>query len=198
MRHVLTAAMGLVTLALTFVLAATILAPRLVPSAIIDQTAGEGPVAAARPQGDSGTPAVIGAAGGESKEATNVELTREELNLTSVTREHAEFFTYMLGKARVTIPLNEVRRIEMDGDKVRVTGLDDCVLEGMADADAGYAVSGFHGNARFEAGLMSLRSVEFPSHAHSWRHCPLCSTDYRDPDWLYCPKDRTELVEKGE
>jgi hypothetical protein len=145
------------------------------------------------PPADPGDRARICVAWDKPREMTSLELTRDEPGLMSVAREPTGTYTFLVGKGRVSIPLRDVRKIEVEENQVRVTAVDGRAMEGIADERAGYSLSGFLMDAKVDLPLRDVRSVEFLHAPAAEGPCPHCGRIHRNPEWRCCPFDGRRL-----
>ncbi|MCU0723141.1 MAG: hypothetical protein MUC63_05950 [Planctomycetes bacterium] len=144
--------------------------------------------------GAPGSWARVKAAGERPQELSGVALVRDDLGVMSVDRAETGEFTFFAGKGKVSVPFGKIRRIDVDGVRVRVTGADGRVMEGTADARAAYSIAGFLSDQKTDTALRIVESAEFrhPPEGEGPR-CGSCGKPLGDPAWRYCPFDGKRL-----
>jgi hypothetical protein len=145
------------------------------------------------PEGEQGPRARILSLGEGPRDMVGAMLMRDESGLMSVSRVPAEAFAFFVGKARVSAPFRGIRKIEVDEDRVRVTGVDGCVMEGTADDKANYSIAGFTKDLKADVPMRDVRSVEFRHSPPKEPVCGSCGRVVGGPEWRYCPYDGKRL-----
>jgi len=145
-----------------------------------------------RAQG-SGIQAVVTQIGGEKTVVEEILFRKEELGILSLTKVPASTYILMRGKARISVMVTEIQRIEFDNEVVRIMGIDGQTLEGSMDQNTHYFLAGNVAFGGFEVDLADVRSIEFKHPKATQNLCPACNRLYINPSWKYCPHDGAKL-----
>jgi hypothetical protein len=143
----------------------------------------------------SGILALVSQIEGEKTEVKDALFMEEKLGILSLTKDPSSSYTFLRGRANVTVQLHQIQRMEFDSEKVRIKGIDGKTIEGDIDKNRRYFLTGQLSFGAFEVEISDVRSLEFTHPKVQQKVCPSCNRLYIDPDWKYCPYEGAKLNE---
>ncbi|MHC5079718.1 MAG: hypothetical protein ACYTHN_11905 [Planctomycetota bacterium] len=141
----------------------------------------------------SGIKAIIIQVEGERTEVEDIEFREEKLGIISLTKVPTNEYAILRGKAKITIHLSKIQRIDFDGKVARIKGVAGETLEGEVNEDAQYFLFGTVGFGKFELKMTDVRSIELVHPKEPQKFCNSCNRLFVRSDWQYCPYDGAKL-----
>lgn len=159
------------------------------PSSVGQEGGGE----PARAHTGSGIRATVIQLEGRTDRVEDILFKNEQLGILSLTKVPASAYVLRKGRATVTVPIRKIGRIDIDGERVRIAGVDGSAIEGDVDKQSRFFLTGKVSFGDFEVDMAHVKSVEFTHPKGADLYCEACNRLYENAEWKFCPIDGARL-----